>query len=258
MCETISAEPILIVGGFGSSAQQYEPLRRYLVAASGRPVAIAPIGLLDWVGVLTSDSYGHLLRILDRTVRTTLAAHSARRLTIVAHSAGGILARIYLGDRPYGPRRLVYHGFEYVSTLVTLGAPHTTTRRGRQGGLNQIAFAQEQYPGAYWRFIHYVSVIGKAIRGNPVGTSSERSAWQSYRMITGEGDQWGDGIVPLSSGLLEGSRQVIIPGLRHDPRPGMPWYGANLAVVQTWWEQVELAERTPTSGARRSKFHNCG
>jgi pimeloyl-ACP methyl ester carboxylesterase len=255
MSETLSAEPILIVGGFGSSAPQYEGLRRHLATASGRPVAIAPIGLLDWASVVASDSYGALLRILDRAVRATLAAHRARHLTIVAHSAGGVLARIYLGDRPYGPRGLVYNGFERVSTLVTLGTPHSTTRRGRQGGLNQIAFVQEQYPGTYWRFIRYVSIMGKGIFGNRHGSPPERGAWQSYTLITGEGAQWGDGVVPLTSGLLEGSRRVIIPGLRHDQRPGQPWYGASLAVVQTWWEQVEIAERAPTPGTRQWSPH---
>lgn len=250
MSELITAEPVLIVGGFGSTAQAYEPLRGYLAMVSGRPVAVAPIGLLDWASVVASDSYGALLRILDRSVRATLAAHRARRLTIVAHSAGGVLARIYLGDRPYGPRRLVYNGFERVSTLVTLGTPHSASRRGRQGGLNQIAFAQEQYPGAYWRFIRYVSVMGKGIFGDSAGLPLERGAWQSYHLISGEGAQWGDGVVPLANGLLEGSRRVTLPGLRHDPRPDRPWYGTSLAIVRAWWEQVELAEQAPTAGTR--------
>ncbi len=250
MSELITAEPVLIVGGFGSNAQAYEPLRGHLAAVSGRPVAVAPIGLLDWASVVASDSYGALLRILDRSVRATLAAHRAQRLTIVAHSAGGVLARIYLGDRPYGPRRLVYNGFERVSTLVTLGTPHSTSRRGRQGGLNQIAFAQEQYPGAYWRFIRYVSVMGKGIFGDSAGPPPERGAWQSYNLISGEGAQWGDGVVPLANGLLDGSRRVTLPGLRHDPRSDRPWYGTSLAIVRAWWEQVELAEQAPTAGTR--------
>lgn len=243
--------PILIVGGFGSSYPAYSQLQGFLAQASARPVATAPITLLDWAGVIASDSYGALLRILDRAVRDTLAAHGARRLTLVAHSAGGVLARIYMGDQPYGPRRLVFNGFERVATLVTLGTPHRTTRSGRQGGLNQIAFAQAAYPGAYWRFIRYVSVIGKSIYGERAGPPPERGAWQSYTLITGDGAQWGDGVVPLAAGLLEGSRRVTIPGLRHDPRPDRPWYGSSAAIVGAWWEQVEIAEAEATPGARR-------
>lgn len=251
MSDVSGAEPVLIVGGFGSNFPQYEALRSHLATASGRPVAVAPITLLDWAGVIASDSYGALLRILDRAVRQSLAAHGARRLILVAHSAGGVLARIYLGDQPYGPRAQVYNGFERVSGLVTLGTPHSCTRTGRQGGLNQIAFVQARYPGAYWRFISYVSVLGKGIYGVADGAPPERGAWQSYTLLTGEGGQWGDGVVPLSAGLLEGSRKVVMPGLRHDPRPDRPWYGTSLAIVQAWWEQVAIALAEPTPGARR-------
>lgn len=243
--------PILIIGGFGSRYQAYDELRGLLAAASGRPVAVAPLTLLDWAGVVASDSYGALLDIVDRAVRQALGANSSRRLTIVGHSAGGVLARIYLGDQPYGPRRQVYNGFERVGALVTLGTPHSATRTGRLGGLNQIAFVQGAYPGAYWRFIRYVSVAGKAILGNSGGEPAERGAYQAYALLTGDGAQWGDGVVPLASALLEGSRRVTMPGIRHDPRPGLPWYGANLATVRAWWEQVEAAEREPTPGARR-------
>ncbi|MFV9504953.1 MAG: esterase/lipase family protein [Oscillochloridaceae bacterium umkhey_bin13] len=239
MSEIDSPEPILIVGGFGSNYPQYEPLRTMLAEVSGRPVLITPITLLEWAGVVASDSYGPLLRILDLAVRNALARYASRRLTLVAHSAGGVLARIYMGDQPYGPRRLVYHGFQRVSSLITLGTPHTTTRTGRQGGLNQIAFAQARYPGAYWRFIHYVSIIGKGIYGVADGPPPERGAWQSYTLLTGQGAQWGDGVVPLDCGLLAGSRQLVIPGLRHDPRPDRPWYGTSTALVQAWWERCQ-------------------
>lgn len=250
MSNVIGAEPILIVGGFGSNYPQYAALRSYLAEVSGRHVAVVPITLFEWAGVIASDSYGALLRVLDRTVRETLTAQRARRLILVAHSAGGVLARIYMGDQPYGPRRLLYNGFERIAALVSLGTPHTASCSGRQGGLNQIAFVQARYPGAYWRFIHYVSVMGRGIYGVADGPPPERGAWQSYAMLTGDGAQWGDGVVPLACGLLEGSRKLVIPGLRHDPRPDRPWYGTSVPIVSAWWEQVELALQAPTTAAR--------
>ncbi|NTU83938.1 MAG: lipase [Chloroflexales bacterium] len=252
MSEVIGAEPVLIVGGFGSNYPLYAAMRSYLAEVSGRPVAITPITLLDWAGVIASDSYGALLRIVDKSVRETLAANRARRLILVGHSAGGVLSRIYMGDKPYGPRQLLYNGHEHVYSLVTLGTPHTSKSTGRQGGLNQIAFVQARYPGAYWRSVHYVSVMGKGIYGAANGPPPEKGAWQSYTMIDGEGAQWGDGIVPMSSGLLDGSRRVIIPGLRHDPRPDRPWYGTSVPVVRAWWEQVELVLKEPLPAARRA------
>lgn len=243
---TITTDPILIVGGFASSPQLYIELRAHLAVASGRPVSIVPITTLDWMGVVASDSYGALLRILDRAVRSTLAGYRAQRLTVVAHSAGGILTRIYMGDKPYGPRRLVYHGHERINMLVTLGTPHTTTQRGRQGGINQIVYAQEAYPGAYWRTTRYISVIGRGICGIAGGHPIERGAFQSYSMLSGKGAQWGDGVVPLENGLLAGSRHVVLPGVRHDARDEMPWYGTSTAIVQSWWGEVEAMERNVT------------
>jgi hypothetical protein len=119
--------------------------------------------------------------------------------------------------------------------------------------LNQIAFVQSRYPGAYWRFIRYVSVMGKGIHGAADGPPPERGAWQSYSLLSGDGAQWGDGVVPLQTGLLEGSRKVIIPGLRHDPRPDRPWYGTSPAYVRAWWEQVAIALAEPTAGVRASQ-----
>lgn len=233
--------PILIVGGFASGPDQYAQLRAYLAAVSGRPVHVAPIRRLDWLGVVLSDSYGVLLGILDRAVRAALAEHGAQQLTLVAHSAGGVLARIYLGDQPYGPRRLCYHGVRQVDALVTLGTPHTASGQGRQGGLNQIAFAQQAYPGAYWPEVRYVSVIGRGIFGAADGPPPERGAWQSYRLLGAAGAQWGDGVVPLENGLLDGSRKLVIAGLRHDARPDRPWYGSSPAIVRAWWERVSIA-----------------
>ncbi len=251
MSEVIGAEPVLIVGGFGSNYPLYEAMRFFLAQVSGRPVAIAPITLLDWGGVIASDSYGALLRILDNAVRETLAANRAKRVVLVAHSAGGVLSRIYLGDQPYGPRHLLYHGHERIFSLVTLGTPHSSKKTGRQGGLNQIAFVQARYPGAYWRFIHYISVMGKGVFGIADGQPPERGAWQSYTMLGSDGAQWGDGIVPMDAGLLAGSHEVILPGIRHDPRPDRPWYGTSAPVVRSWWEQVERTLKEPTPSARR-------
>lgn len=238
--------PILIVGGFGLNWQTYKPFQKLLSAVSGRQVFITPIALFDWLGVIPSDDYGGLLKILDKTVSETLRAAGSDRLVLLGHSAGGVLARIYLGDQPYGRQRLVCNGFQRVATLVTLGAPHKTTRRGRQGGLNQIDFVQRTYPGAYWRFIHYVTVISRGVFGIKDGPPPEKGAWQSYELLTGEGAQWGDGVVPVASGLLEGARQVVLEGLRHDPRPDRPWYGQDQATIANWWRIVEEVERSPT------------
>ncbi len=243
--------PVLIVGGFGANWQQYQPLRRTLQTISGRIVDLVPIALFDWFGVAISDDYSGILEVLDRAVSNVLRDTGVERLVLVGHSAGGVLARIYMGDRPYGRKQLIFNGFQKVATLVTLGTPHTTANAGRQGGLNQIAFVQQHYPGAYWRFIRYVTVISKGIYGLKSGTPQERGAWQSYEMLTRNGSQWGDGIIPIESALLDGARHVILEGLRHNPHSDQPWYGQDEATVHSWWRIVEEVEREPTQGMLR-------
>lgn len=232
--------PILIIGGFGASWQAYQPLQRNLEAVTKRRVFIARIETLDWMGVIVSDDYSSLLKRLHVSVNDTLRRSQAQQLMLVAHSAGGILSRIYLGDQPYGREKVVFNGFQRVTTLVTLGTPHTTTKQGRFGGVNQIRFAQTHYPGAYWRFIRYVTVISKGIRGVKNGSSAERNAWNSYEMLSDSGDQWGDGVVPLANGVLEGAHQVVLEGLRHDSLPDeRVWYGHDETTVRAWWNHVE-------------------
>lgn len=243
--------PILIVGGFGASWHAYQPFQRVLEAVSKRRTFITRLATMDWMSVVVSDDYSTVLKRLNTAILDTLRRTQAQQLMLVAHSAGGILSRIYLGDQPYGAERLVFNGFQRVKTLVTLGTPHTTTRTGRFGGMNQIAFAQTRYPGAYWRFIHYITVISKGILGNKEGTPPERNAWDSYMMLSDNGNQWGDGIVPLSCGVLDGAHTVIVEGLRHDQLPDeRVWYGHDETTIKTWWshvEQVERAEQSPTN-----------
>jgi pimeloyl-ACP methyl ester carboxylesterase len=242
-------DPILIVGGFGVSWNIYQPFRAVLQSVSNRAVFLTRLEMLDWLSVVMSDDYSNLLKRLHSSVTDTLRRTGAERLMLLGHSAGGIVARIYMGDQPYGRESLVFNGFQRVSALVTIGTPHTTPKRGRFGGLNQITFANERYPGAYWRFIRYVTVIARSIRGVRNGAPYERNACESYMMLTNECDQWGDGVVPLSCSALEGAYNLQLEGLRHDPRPDeRPWYGHNEETVGSWWEHVERAEQAPVPG----------
>jgi pimeloyl-ACP methyl ester carboxylesterase len=244
--------PILIVGGFGVSWQFYRPFKQVLTTVSGRPTFIAPLALIDWLGVVGSGEYSALLRRLDRSVDEVLAVTGRSQVLMIGHSAGGILARIFLGDQPYGRNRLVFNGFQRVATLVTLGTPHNAAHGGRIGGRDQIMFAQQTYPGAYWRFLRYVTVMGRAIRGAGKGTLRQRNAYQSYAMIAGRGDLWGDGVVPLDYGLLEGAEQVILEGIYHDARPEQRWYGQDEDAILSWWQVVETVEREPARSMRRA------
>jgi len=52
------------------------------------------------------------------------------------------------------------------------------------------------------------------------------------------GDVWGDGLIPVRSALLEGSRQIELDGVGHFVGFGGSWYGVP-EVIARWWTLVK-------------------
>ncbi|HIE37653.1 MAG TPA: hypothetical protein EYH30_00465 [Anaerolineales bacterium] len=161
-------------------------------------------------------------------VRGAARLSTTGRVTLIGHSSGGVMGRLYLSPRPFlGP---AFYGLEYVDLLVTLGSPHYNWRGGRMR-----RWVEEQYPGAYFApQVRYVSVAGKLLRGDRAGSLRERLAYRFYERLCGDGRAWGDGSVPVPSALLHGSRQVVLEGVGHFAGFGGPWYGTE-GVVPRWW-----------------------
>jgi len=229
------AAPIVIVGGFLTDPPRYRRLGLLLHELSGRPVFVASISLPDWLWATAQDDFTGLLRKLSGTVSAVLRQTGAARVEIVAHSMGGLLSRLYLGDQPYGPHKVAFAGYQRVTRLVTVGTPHQSQRAGRQAGLNQVRWVMQRYPGAYWPSVEYVTVMGSGIVGRPAGSLAERAAYAGYTLFDGRGDQVGDGVVPLSCGMLEGARQIELPDVHHGPRALRPWYGEDAETLLRWW-----------------------
>lgn len=226
-------QPLVFVGGYMSSPRDY----RGIVSALARPpynytVFVVPCTLGHWVITRDPD-----LRRIMALVRTTVAAAQeaagGRRVTMVAHSMGGTLARIFLGERPYHGE--IYGGHRAVERLITLGTPYHSVERWTR---DSIGFVNEAYPGAYFPHVHYVSVVGHALRGDPRGTLPERLAYQSYSTVAGPGGgcDWGDGVTTLACAALRGAEYLAVPGLYHSPFHGRPWYGD--ATSLPFWERV--------------------
>jgi pimeloyl-ACP methyl ester carboxylesterase len=154
------------------------------------------------------------------------------KVTLVAHSAGGLVARVYLGSEPF--MGCACRGLDYVDHLITLSSPHSYRRRKIHDGW-LTGWLEERYPDAYFApQVKYTSVAGKVVRGNPGGRLRERFAHAVYRELIGEGDVWGDGLVPVASALLGGSRQLILEGVSHYTGFGGPWFGSD-EVIPRWW-----------------------
>lgn len=150
----MAPQPIVILGGFLISPEAYAPMAERLEQLAGQPVRLVAVSKLDWL--LTVFAFGWA-RILDRVqqVALDLARDSPTgRVTLIGHSSGGIMLRLFLDDAPFEGRR--YDGKALADGLVMLGSPHTALKATV---LRQMV--QRRLPGAAFADrVRYVSVAG--------------------------------------------------------------------------------------------------
>jgi len=114
------------------------------------------------------------------------------------------MLRLYLSDQLFGGKK--YNGKLITENLITLGSPHHSLRATKLR-----KFVNEEYPGNYFNEVNYISVGGAVdIRSKQTYLLTKCIARSSYYLISGNFNDEGDGLVPLSSSLLEGSNQVIL------------------------------------------------
>jgi triacylglycerol esterase/lipase EstA (alpha/beta hydrolase family) len=223
----MTAQPIVMLGGFLITAEAYEPMRLWLAQRCGQPVRLVPATRLDWL--LTTGRWGWR-RLLDRTavlVHELAAQSPTGKVTLIGHSSGGVMLRLFLGGEPFAGA--TYNGSHWVDRLFMLGSPHTALRATP---LRQLV--DRRYPGAFCAdAVQYVSVAGDLdlADGSP---AARRLAPGSYRGISGHAAVAGDGLVPVASACLQGSRAVVLPGVAHGGAFGPRWYGTPEVVAQ-WW-----------------------
>lgn len=219
--------PIVIVGGYMSWPVNYRGLARVLADIAGVRVHVVPITPLDWA-LGRVRGYGQIAFEVASAVDGALLESGSERAVLVGHSAGGILARVYVGgDPPYGGRR--YAGHRRVSHLITLGTPHNV----EEGRLPPISEINELLPGALHEKLRYLCVAGSAVDGN-----SSRRARIRYERFAEDGRVRGDGEVPVESALLPGAERLVLGDLYHGRFHGFPggrWYGSDQETVERWW-----------------------
>ncbi|WP_414526982.1 esterase/lipase family protein [Nodularia chucula] len=215
--------PTIIVPGYLESAIAYRQLEQLLLHL-GIPTRTVPLRRRDWLSTI-GRAVTPIVQQLDLTVKQMLAQHNAPQVNLIAHSAGGWISRIYMGDQPYAltaqETSLCWKAHPLVASLITLGTPHISQERWTRRNLN---FVNHNYPGAFYQSVNYVCVAGKTIFGErkPGGWL----AYNSYQQTCGQGNTWGDGITPIAAAHLEGAENLIIPGVKHSPRSPGIWYGS--------------------------------
>ncbi len=231
----VARQPIIILGGFLSFPLLYCEMQDALTQLTGASVSVVEIQSVDWVLASFAPGWIRLLRKLDRAVREAAGRSVTGKITLIGHSAGGVLGRLYLSPRPFLGR--TYPGWDRVDHLITLGSPHYSRPRWTHGGA-MSRWIEKRYPGAFFApQVRYTSVAGKLIRGNRQGSLRERHVYAFYEDIGGEGAAWGDGLIPVASALLGGAQQIALEGVSHFTGFGGPWYGA-AEVIPRWWNGV--------------------
>jgi triacylglycerol esterase/lipase EstA (alpha/beta hydrolase family) len=219
-------QPVLILGGFLITEEAYQPMCSWLRQHTHQEVQLVPANRFDWL--ITSWAWGWR-RLLDRVAERAeaLAACSPTgRVTLIGHSSGGVMLRLFLADDPFAGR--TYNGTRWADRLYTLGSPHTAVR-----ATPLRAMVDRRYPGACFADrVDYVAVAGALSPGDGSGLS-ERMGPRSYQAIAGRIDLDGDGLVPVQSALLDGAEAITLQGVAHGGAFGPRWYGTP-DVVEQW------------------------
>lgn len=218
--------PVVILPGFFAGARPYQEMEAEL-RSRGFDVTTVPLTPQSWFPTLGGRPMTPILQQLEQTVQQVLQQSHRDAVNLVGHSAGGWIARIYLGEKPYLKPDQVWDRRHVVKSLITLGTPHISQERWTR---RNIDFVNAMYPGAFYSDIKYTCVAGKAIFGQRrLGTWF---AYNSYALTCGDGNVWGDGITPITAAHLAGANNIVLEQVQHSPKPGATWYGTEQAIAQ--------------------------
>ncbi|MBI2603311.1 MAG: VTT domain-containing protein [Deltaproteobacteria bacterium] len=110
-----SKTPVFVVYGFFSSRKTLTVLGRFL---EKRGYEVITFNLGGLFGVFSTQSVTETAELIDRKLTRYIQTHNIDRLSIVAHSKGGLVALWWL---------LKMGGHKYCDTLITMGTPFEGT-----------------------------------------------------------------------------------------------------------------------------------
>ncbi|CAA6669485.1 unnamed protein product [Spirodela intermedia] len=245
-----SSRPVVILPGLGNNTVDYEGLAAALKSRGVPSVVVARVSRLDWL----RNAAGLLDPNYWRGTLCPRRCSTDGDFSLIGHSAGGWLARLYMEE----------FGCSDASLLLTLGTPHLPPPKGLPGIVDQtrglLDYVERNCPPAVYsperkyvciagRYIKGVSLIGSSsssegpeeetpdgagngsetgspgMNGRPpppaASTLSARFVGQGYKQVCGRADVWGTD-VPLPFGSDETRR---------------PWYGTP-AVLDQWFHHL--------------------
>lgn len=269
---------LLVLPGFGNDSSDYaapfgaaDASLLTALRSRGFQAEVLPVERKEWLNVArcllsprcytgsctADEGYGWYLAKVGAEVERLRS--KGERVTLVGHSAGGWLARAFLGDSRWAVPSGAAPGGPHsaVRALVSLGSPHSAPPPGvfdvTRGALSWLNTA---HPGAAFASsgVRYLAVAGNTVTGSPPpkgeparrpdGTR-EPSAYAaaSYAAQLGGdgGGITGDAVVPLRCALLPGAQSLVLDGVWHsvsrvgtfDEDSRLAWYGSD-SVVDAW------------------------
>jgi pimeloyl-ACP methyl ester carboxylesterase len=221
--------PNIILPGYLAGSKDYLGLQASLENL-GFKATIVPLLWWEWLPTVGGRSIAPILLKLDQTVQKVCQEFQVSKVNLIAHSAGGWVSRIYLGEIPYYDK--VWGANSRVDRLITLGTPH---RSKEPWAASNLDFVNNNYPDAFHDNVKYICVAGKAIYGEKKWGSW--LAHSSYELTCGLGNTWGDGIIPIECAHLVGAENLILERANHSPKAGL-WYGS-LELIKDWVSYLE-------------------
>lgn len=156
--------PIIIIPGYGAPAKSYETFRQVLTSSlpPDTSITIAPVTYRQWAMTVGGRPMTAVLKVIDTTVQQVLRTTGKKRVTLCAHSAGGWISRVYLGDTPYpsGNSGICWNGRRFVDQLICLGTPHTS---GEPVTKTNMQFVNNNYPHAFHDDVEYLNFAGDGV-----------------------------------------------------------------------------------------------
>ena len=223
--------PIIILGGFLITAEAYNSAKNTIENISGRKVYVVDVTRGDWFKSNSAEGWINILNKVKNKVTFALKETNAKKIDLIGHSSGGIMLRLYLSSEPFKDE--IYNGQSTTSNLITLGSPHQAVNATKLR-----KFVDEKYPANFFKNINYVSIGGQVdINSEQTSLLTKLIAKDSYKSISGNKNENGDGLVPLSSSLLKNSQQITLPNTVHGGIFGKNWYGST-SKVREWWDAI--------------------
>jgi pimeloyl-ACP methyl ester carboxylesterase len=228
-------QAIVLIGGYNSLWPAYLKMARDLEDVAGLQAIGVPLMPWDWWRMRNEEDATNILQKLARTVTWARRKFQAEQSILVGHSAGGVIARLYLHRESIWGN--TYAGVEHVTHLITLGSPHCDSRDTEIGWFLADT-ANDLVPGTpYAEQLRYRTIAGQHVQGREDGTYREQRAFRMYRYFAGQGAIWGDGIVPIESAGLAGANPTVLTGIAHSRKYGRTWYGGSKTIIRQWWPE---------------------